>query len=53
MEKLDWFNLNKNDRVAFLEEKLDKLGADPKLHEKKELEKEIFEILNWEQKYDK
>ena len=52
MDKLDWFNLSKPERVAVLEEKLDKLSGSPKLHEKKQLEKEIFEIFNWENKYD-
>lgn len=52
MTKLDWFNLSKNERVAVLEETLDKLKASPKLHERIQLEKEIFEIFTWEQKYD-
>ena len=53
MEKIDWFQTEKSKRVEYLEEKLDKLANATDLHTKKELEKQLFEIFNWEQKYDK
>lgn len=53
MEKLEWFQMEKSKRVEYLEEKLDNLTNANNLHTKKTIEKQIFEILNWEQKHDK
>ena len=53
MDKHEWFQLNKEDKLAYLEEKLDKLSSKVTQHEKEELEKQIFEIFNWEQQYAK
>jgi hypothetical protein len=53
MDKLEWFQLDRQKRVEYLQEKLDKLSTPLDVHSKKQLEKQIFEILSWEQKYDK
>lgn len=53
MEKLEWFQMEKSKRIEYLEEKLDNLKNAETLHTKKTIEKQIFEILNWEQKHDK
>ncbi len=53
MDKLEWFQMEKSKRLEYLEDKLDNLAKAETLHSKKTLEKQIFEILNWEQKYDK
>lgn len=48
MNKLQWFQLDRPQRVAYIEEKLDKLKVEKNIHFKKELEKQVFEILDWE-----
>ena len=52
MTKLEWFQLDRPQKIAYLNEKFDKLKSEENIHAKKQLEKQIFEILNWEHDYD-
>lgn len=52
MDKSDWFDFTEPERVEKLDTLLSRLNAPPSLHDKKMLEKQIFQIIDWENKYD-
>lgn len=52
MDKIEWFNLDKQEKIQYLEEKLDKIANVTELNEKREAEKAVFQIINWEEEYD-
>lgn len=52
MTKLEWFQLDRPQKIAYLNEKFDNLKSEKDLYAKKQIEKRIFEILNWEHNYD-
>jgi len=52
MEKNKWNDLDKPAKVEYIEEKLDRLKVVTDIFEKREIEKDLFEILTWQEEDD-
>lgn len=52
IDKNKWFQMDKKAKASYIDEKLDKLKAAEERDERKELEKEIFQLITWQEEND-
>lgn len=52
MEKTKWLQLNPSDRIVYVEDLLDKLKVTTEKAEKKEIERKIFNLIEWQEQID-
>jgi len=52
IDKNKWFQMDKKTKAAYIDEKLDKLKATDHREDRIELEKEIFQLITWQEEND-